>query len=150
MGTGNSKKKEHLLGPNRFQQNFVPTYNPYGSNFYEFSPRRFRHRHNRHNRHRGFGPGPFFGPQFDPIIPFGQTGSIYTNPFAEPVVVNPPCGGTQCTSYEQTNGDYAAPIGTECTCCSMGKMCRSNPPNGMKYNDCCAGLSCNNNVCMKK
>ena len=159
MGAGNStKKKEHLLGPDPFQQNFVPQYNPYGSNYYAFSPRRRRRHHGRHRRHHGFpyGPNPysgsFFGPQVlvEPVIPFGQTGSVYGDPFAPPLVVNPPCGGAQCTSYEQSNGEYEAPIGTQCTCCALGKRCRMNPPNGMKYNDCCHGMDCNNGVCMKK
>jgi hypothetical protein len=180
MGGDLSKKKEHLSRPNPFQQNFVPQYNPYGSNFYAYSPKRRHRRHGR--RHRSFGPyrdpyaASYFGPQvlipenqfsmnrgfIDPVIPFGQAGSLYgenlgfsgnpgfPNAFEQPMVVNPPCGGSQCTSYENSDGNYEAPIGTQCTCCALGKICRMNPPNGIKYNDCCAGMDCVNNVCMKK
>jgi hypothetical protein len=157
---GQKQTREHLSQPNPFQQNFVPQYNPYGSNFYAYSPRRNRRHRGRHHggrRHRDFGPyrdpyaGSYFGPQvlIDPVIPFGQAGTI-GDPFSEPIVVNPPCGGAQCTSYENSDGNYEAPIATQCTCCSMGKYCRMNPPNGMKYNDCCEGMDCINQICMKK
>lgn len=141
-----NKQSEHLLPPDPFQQDFTPVYNPYGPNFYEFSPRRHRRHHqnifNEPYRHRlgpayGYGPGPLL-----PGYNLGYGGS--------PPIVNPPCGGQQCTAYENSSGNFESPVGVQCTCCSLGKNCRMNPPSGTKYNDCCSGLKCITGICMKK
>jgi hypothetical protein len=156
-----NKYKEHLMGHDPFQQNFVPKYNPYGQNYFAYEPRRRHHgrHHNRyHERHHNYGP--FFSnyPTWNqPLVPGPYPGYNVTNRDYDvtnrdyDVVVNSPCGGPQCTAYKQPDGTFSAPIGTECTCCALGKPCRMNSPGSdIKFNDCCAGLQCNKGVCMKQ
>ena len=141
-----------LTRPDPFQLYFKPEYNPYGSNY--FVPnRRFYNHLGPYNNRRPFAPNAYGSFFYDPVImnPYAQ--NPYSQQILNPqVMINPPCGGVQCTSYLNSSGNYESPIGTECTCCAMGKPCRmsSQAPKGVEFNDCCSGLECINSVCMKK
>lgn len=87
---------------------------------------------------------------------YGRSYSLDYNPYNpypyQPVAyiqqITPTCGGSNCNIIKNNSTNrYESSPGTQCTCCDFGKTCRMNPPEGVKYNDCCSGLECKNGYC---
>ena len=81
----------------------------------------------------------------------------YYQPIYQPVYVQqqiaPTCGGSNCNLYWSTKDKQFESIpGSRCTCCSIGSTCRmqKDAPDGVKYNDCCVGMECQNGTCINK
>jgi len=71
---------------------------------------------------------------------------VYANPVKT-------CGGTNCNTFYNSNSkQFESAKGSQCTCCSKGKYCRTNynvtdNSGSIKYNYCCPGTECKNGTC---